>query len=175
MNTQQELNNVFEYYPDTGNLLWKISPSKKVKMWSIAGSILIKSDSKKKYKQVGYKGEVYRVHRVIWKMLYNEEPDEIDHIDGNGLNNKLSNLRSATREINNKNLRLYETNTSGICGVRFLSRINKWIAIKYIKIDGKTKGRSLGCFSSFFDACCARKSFEHKDGYHPNHGNRRPL
>lgn len=42
-------------------------------------------------------------HRVIYKMITGEEPEEIDHIDGNGLNNSWSNLREADSSQNKAN------------------------------------------------------------------------
>lgn len=44
-------------------------------------------------------------HRVIWKMVYGTEPAEIDHRDGDPSNNRLSNLREATRSQNLANRR----------------------------------------------------------------------
>jgi hypothetical protein len=60
---------------------------------------------------------------------------DVDHIDGNGLNNRRSNLRIVTRAQNIQNSRLSQANTSGVKGAsRFLSA-GKWQA--KIRKDGK--------------------------------------
>ena len=62
---------------------------------------------------------------------------EVDHIDGNGLNNRRSNLRIATRAQNCRNMRTPCSNTSGHKGVRWKASEKRWQA--YIKVDGKVK------------------------------------
>jgi hypothetical protein len=68
----------------------------------------------------------YRVHRVIMGC-----PDElvIDHIDGNKLNNKRSNLRICTQGENNQNLTKLRTNNStGYRGVYYNKKLDKYTA-----------------------------------------------
>lgn len=55
------------------------------------------------YLRVGFQGKNYLVHRLCWYMYHQEEPEVIDHIDGNTLNNKISNLRSVTHQVNSIN------------------------------------------------------------------------
>lgn len=59
----------------------------------------------------------------------------IDHIDGNSLNNRRSNLRLATRQENNRNRKKSKNNTSGYKGVCFDKYKKKWVAT--IGVDGK--------------------------------------
>ena len=56
-----------------------------------------------------------QVHRVIWELAYGPIPDgmEIDHIDRNPSNNRLSNLRLVTHSENNQNKGQMSTNTTG--------------------------------------------------------------
>ena len=56
------------------------------------------------YYGVFFNGRMYMAHRVIWFMTYGFWPEcEIDHIDGNGRNNRLENLREATKSQNRAN------------------------------------------------------------------------
>lgn len=72
-----------------------------------------------KYRRVYFKGKDHAVHRVIWEMINGKIPKDlcIDHIDGDGLNNKIQNLRLATRGQNAKNRKINKNNLSGYKGV----------------------------------------------------------
>ena len=54
-------------------------------------------------------------------------PKEVDHIDGNSLNNKIENLREANRSENVCNIGIKKTNTSGYKGVHWDKARNKWM------------------------------------------------
>ena len=57
------------------------------------------------YVRVRKDGKEYRAHRLIWEMFNGPIPIDIliDHIDGDSLNNRIENLRLATRQQNNAN------------------------------------------------------------------------
>ena len=83
----------------------------------------------------------YRLHRIVYALTRGIDPHgmEIDHIDGNGLNNQKENLRIATPSENQHNKKLYKNNKSGKRGVCFDRKYNKWRAVvthnrKYITI-----------------------------------------
>lgn len=78
---------------------------------------------------------------------------EVDHIDGNGLNNQRSNLRLVTHSQNMANSRPYVSNTSGVPGVSWHKTKEKWQA--YIQKNGRWI--HLGYFDDFNDAAKARK------------------
>ena len=82
--------------------------------------------------KIGGVRTVIRLHRFLFN---NPDGLEIDHIDGDGLNNRRSNLRIATVSQNRKNKRLIATNTSGLKGARQHRKGGKWIA--QIMSDGK--------------------------------------
>jgi hypothetical protein len=79
--------------------------------------------------------KIIRMHILLGYKNY-------DHIDKNELNNVKSNLRRCTHQQNDFNRGLYKNNTSGITGVYWNKKSNKWVAS--IMIDGKTK--YLGLF-----------------------------
>lgn len=107
------------------NLIWRESPANRCAAGSIAGSL-----TKVGYIDVEYKGRRYLAHRIIWEMHNGEIPEkiQIDHIDGNKSNNKLSNLRLATPQQNQRNRGAYANNTSGFKGVCWDKGNSKWRA-----------------------------------------------
>src|SRR4051812_31795058 len=123
--SQEYLKKCFEYNPETGELTWKERPLahfKSERYWralnsrcagKIAGCI---SDDRA---YVTIQGRLYLLHRVIWKLLHNEEPKEIDHKDCASLNNNIKNLRRATRNENARNRSRQNNNTSGVVGVHY--------------------------------------------------------
>lgn len=92
------------------------------------------------------------LERVLGRLLVRGE--FVDHIDGNRLNNKRSNLRLASRSQNGGNRKRNADNTSGYKGVvRENSKARPWAA--KINIDGKQ--RRLGKFATpeeAFEAYC---------------------
>lgn len=91
------------------------------------------------------------LHRVITGA---DDDVIVDHIDGNGLNNRRSNLRTATHSQNMFNQRTGRANTSGFKGVSWHKDMAKWEA--HIQANGKKV--NLGYFSSPEDASNARKA-----------------
>lgn len=110
------------------------------------------------------------MHRLAWLYVNGIEPLQIDHINGNGCDNRLVNLREVSSEMNSKNMRLHSRNTSGVAGVH-IHPCGRWQA--RIQLNGKTV--SLGLFVKLEDAIYARRSMEQSAGYHSNHGIARPL
>lgn len=155
------LNECFNHDRETGILIWKVRPlhhfknSHGMNSWNArlankrAGNL---TNSNCVCVSIDFVS--YLVHRIIWKMYYGEDPKElIDHIDGDRSNNRIENLREATRSQNNKNLTgLKSNNTSGCTGVHFHTRFGKWVA--RISILGKHK--HLGYFDNKEDAIEAR-------------------
>jgi hypothetical protein len=107
-------------------------------------------------------GKRHLVHRVVWVIKKGFNPEFIDHIDGDRLNNQISNLREVSKGQNNQNSSIRTDNKSGIVGVSWYKNYSKWLV--------KISNTHIGYFDCFFLACCARKSAESKLGYHSNHG-----
>ena len=84
------------------------------------------------YANVRLHNKIYQVHRVLWEMFNGRlgVDDKIDHIDGNPSNNSLSNLRSVTEDVNQRNKSMYKNNLSGYVGVTF-NASGYWVANWY--------------------------------------------
>jgi hypothetical protein len=107
-------------------------------------------------------------HRVIWKMHTGKEPTEIDHINGDRTDNRMENLRAASRVANSRNLGLARNNRSGATGVHWGAREEKWIV--RIKVAGHYW--HIGSFTELAAAIKARKSAQERFGFSKNHGGR---
>jgi len=103
------------------------------------------------YYQVSINSTSYYVHRLIWKYVTGEEPNIIDHINGNGLDNRWINLRNVAHIANSRN-RKQHNNGSGITGVTFNHARDRWRAD--ICCSGKT--HYLGSYINALDAIQAR-------------------
>ena len=93
-------------------------------------------------------------------------PIQVDHEDGDTLNNKWSNLRNVTSHQNQLNMKRPSNNKSGTIGVSWNTQKQKWDAV----IRWKGKHIFLGRFNDINDAIACRKQAEQQYGYHPNHG-----
>lgn len=149
------------FYYDGVNLIWKVRPANRIKVGDIAGCY-----SNSGYLQVGINQRIYLVHRIIWFMHYGCWPNEIDHINGVKGDNRIENLREVDRQTNNKNRRMPSNNTSGVTGVSFDAKRNKWVA--QIRIDGKQK--NLGNFDSIEEAERVVIKAHAENGFTPRHG-----
>jgi hypothetical protein len=78
-----------------------------------------------------------RLHAAVWRRAHPGEPlpPEIDHRNGDGLDNQKINLRAASRAENQRNRCISRVNTSGFKGVQWDGWTHKWRAS--IKIGGR--------------------------------------
>ena len=100
----------------------------------------------------GHKGTI-GMHRLLF-------PDSkyVDHIKHKNNDNRKSQLRPCTNQQNNMNRGLQNNNTSGVTGVYFDKRRNKWCA--QMHLNGKHI--HFGCYDNFENAVKARKNGEEK-------------
>ena len=112
-------------------------------------------------------GKLCLAHRLAWTIYYGKPPEgDIDHINGNGLDNRIENLRCVDATGNAKNRKISPYNRSGIPGVVWVESQQKW----QVTVKNGGKQITIGRYSDFFEAACARKSAEPLYGYHANHG-----
>ena len=96
-------------------------------------------------------GKGYPAHRVVWAAYYGNWPvAEIDHKNGVKTDNRIENLREATRAQNNRNCQSKQL-TSKYLGVHWKTANKRWSAC--IRANGKTK--YLGLFEVEEDAARA--------------------
>lgn len=100
------------------------------------------------YIRISLNKRYYRAHRLAWLLTFGEWPiNEIDHIDGNKQNNRISNLRDVTNQGNQQNrMRPQSNNKCGYLGVAMVD--GKYIAA--IRHNGKT--RRIGVFDTPIEA-----------------------
>ena len=82
----------------------------------------------------------------------------VDHINGNRLDNRRSNLRICKKEMNPINCKTYKNNTSGCKGVTWSKRLNKWQVMLYCN----KQRHYLGIYSDYDEAVKVRKEAEEK-------------
>lgn len=98
-------------------------------------------------------------HRAAWMIVHGDiAPDlVIDHINGDGLDNRLCNLRLVSKAVNQRNRR--SLRAGALHGV--VAHRGGYSVHAANKYRGWTK--------DFFEACCMRKSFDAKQGHHFSH------
>jgi len=123
----------------------------------------------KGYNSVFIMGEQYRVHRLIWLLVYGHFPKIIDHINGDKLDNRLENLKEVTQQENLMNQRRSSKNTSGVTGVYFNKKRGLWCA--QMKFNGETY--HLGSSKNKEEVIEMRKKEEQRLGFSRRHGSAR--
>lgn len=144
-----------DYDPETGVFTWKVSGRGRFKRaGAVAGCL-----SPVGYIHLCIGGRQYLAHRLAWIAYHGTEPpDIIDHIDRNKSNNAIANLRDGTGGINEMNAKPPKDSPFGISGVRPACKDGHYQA--YSNSGGRFKSFYTG--PDFFEACCARKSWEAK-------------
>jgi hypothetical protein len=137
MITQQLIFEYFEYRD--GNLYWKKSfnPNKTNLIGQLAGSI-----HKTGYQHITWMGKSHKAHRLIFMFHHGYMPDFIDHINNVRNDNRIENLRAATRSENNFNASMCKNNKSGYRGVNWHKHSKSWI----VRVMTHGKSKIIGYF-----------------------------
>lgn len=134
--TTEQLKSRINYNPETGEFSHATRKS--------AGTV-----NSNGYLKIEVFYKKYAAHRLAWLWVYGKFPeDQLDHINGNKLDNRIANLRECSATENNRNVGKRSTNTSGYKGVAKVGA--RWRAT--IGADAK----HIGYFSSAKEAAQAR-------------------
>lgn len=151
------LSKLVEYNPFTGAFIWRVRPNsyfkteRDCKIWNarFAGNPAFNCDDGRGYLVGQILGKKVKAHRAAWALHYGFWPAElIDHINGDKSDNRIANLREATNSQNLMNRGANVNNKSGLKGVSWDRRKEKWQA----RISRQFKSRHLGYFATAEEA-----------------------
>lgn len=136
-----QVRELLNYDPETGVFTWRVVRSRMVKAGDVAGSVNAVG-----YRYITIKRRHYLAHRLAWLFVHGVWPAiQIDHENGLKDDNRLENLREATRSLNQQNQRRAQAgNKSGLIGAHWNPNDRNWRS--HIMVNGKTIG--LGAFQS---------------------------
>jgi hypothetical protein len=143
------LKDILDYDSATGVFRWKKTLSRRNVAGNVAGAL------SHGYVAIQFDGIRYMAHRLAWLYENGEWPEnDIDHVNSVRNDNRISNLRLATRGENLRNLSTPSHNTSGVKGVSWHKARNSWRAT--IKLNKRSM--HLGNFETKEDAAKAYAS-----------------
>ncbi len=113
MFTQEALQELLHYNPETGAFTWRVQSNGRVPVGTIAGSIHVTG-----YRQIKIGRKFFKAHRLAWFYVHGHWPHgDLDHINRIKDDNRIVNLRLASRGQNMSNARVYKNNKLRIKGV----------------------------------------------------------
>lgn len=145
--TQQRLKELLDYDPETGVFTWRISAGRRVKAGQRAGAVKASG-----YRVIGVCGDLHYEHRLAFLYMTGAFPkNDADHVNRDKADNRWSNLRDATVLQNSGNAGIRRDNTSGVKGVGWNKKAQKWMV--RIRINGRSK--YMGLFDDIGEAAAA--------------------
>ena len=159
--TQADVQKVIAYDPETGAFAWL---SNRIK--ALEGKP-VSSINSHGYLRLKLFGKEFLAHRVAFLLVLGRMPtDQVDHINGDRMDNRWVNLREVSNAENCRNRKVRSDNSSGCMGVSWATGRSKWKAD--ICFEGRR--RHLGYFDTLDLAIDARRAAESASGFHPNNG-----
>lgn len=147
--TQERLKQLLHYDPETGKFT-RLTKWGSQQIGDEPGCI-----AKFGYRYIGVDGKQYTAYRLAWLYMYGDFPlGDIDHINRNPADDRISNLRSVSHSTNLHNSS-HRNPASKVKGV-YLTRENRWQAS--IRVKGVT--HRLGTYGTIEEAAAARKFAE---------------
>ena len=99
---------LFVYDEDSPSCLrWKVTANSRTARAGDAAGKIVAAKSGNKYWKITWKGRRYYAHRIVYELCSGRKlkrGEIIDHIDGNGLNNKFNNIRVTDKKGNARNM-----------------------------------------------------------------------
>lgn len=152
MLTQKKVTYLFKYNLKTGLFTWRNPPVAKSKIGDAVGY-----PGSKGHLGVILGGKGYYLHRLAFLYVEGFTPEnQIDHINGNVIDNSWSNLREASARCNNQNQKLRYDNKSGFRGVSWAKKRHRWHAqmqVNNVVLD-------LGYYETAIEAALTRITCE---------------
>lgn len=150
--TQEQLRDLLTYDAETGVFTNRVTRNPRAKAGAPAGFV-----NEQGYIVFQIGGKKLYAHRAVWLYVFGRWPhDEIDHINRNRKDNRLVNLREASRLVNAQNTGKHLRNTSGHKGVTFHARLGTW----QVQMRANNKTFYVGQYKLLSDAVQARSIAE---------------
>ena len=148
MVTADEIQDTLAYDRETGVFTWRVRPSRRTYAGDVAGTY-----DKEGYRVIKYRRRLYFAHRLAWLHVTGTWPaQQIDHINGQKDDNRISNLRDVSPSDNMCNIRGgHPPGRSGVLGAVKPVGKNKYRSV----IRENQKSRTLGWFSTAQEANAA--------------------
>lgn len=119
-----EIKRILDYDADTGIFTYRERVARRIQVGDAAGSV-----NSEGYRHIRIFGRNCKAHRLAWFYMHGEWPAGIiDHINGQRDDNRIANLRAATRSQNLANSKPNRGDKAAPKGVRFIARNGKWSA-----------------------------------------------
>ena len=130
--TAETLRGLLDYDPETGEFRWRVNRGNRIKVGAAAGTV-----SSNSYAVIKINGMPFKAHRLAWLHFHGVWPEhQIDHIDENKSNNRISNLRDVPQSMNQHNaIKPRKDGTSGYRGVSWDKGKTRWRA--QIEVNGQ--------------------------------------
>jgi hypothetical protein len=149
--TIEQLRAALDYDPDTGIFTWCYRPDCPVQ-WNGKWAGKQAGSPSGGFITIRVSRKHYHAHRLAWAFAYGEWPTGyVDHANGDWRDNRISNLRIASKSQNAANSGVFAHNTSGLKGASWSKRYGKWVA----QITYRGSNRFIGHFRTAEEAHAA--------------------